>query len=65
MIILYFIKNFWIIVGYTLLNSILWYMIFLEMQIEQKRNYWLILGSICVILLSTVLIIKYYYNILF
>lgn len=65
MIILYFIKNFWIIVGYTLLNSILWYMIFLEMQIEQKRNYWLILRSICVILLSTVLIIKYYYNILF
>ena len=61
MIILYFIKNFWIIVGYTLLNSILWYMIFLEMQIEQKRNYWLILRSICVILLSTVLIIKYYY----
>lgn len=65
MIILYFIKNFWIIVGYTLLNSILWYMIFLEMQNEQKRNYWLILRSICVILLSTVLIIKYYYNILF
>lgn len=65
MIILYFIKNFWIIVGYTLLNSILWYMIFLEMQNAQKRNYWLILRSICVILLSTVLIIKYYYNILF
>lgn len=65
MIILYFIKNFWIIVGYTLLNSILWYIIFLEMQNEQKRNYWLILRSICVILLSTVLIIKYYYNILF
>lgn len=65
MIILYFIKNFWIIVGYTLLNSILWYMIFLEMQNKQKRNYWLILRSICVILLSTVLIIKYYYNILF
>ena len=65
MIILYFIKNFWIIVGYTVLNSILWYMIFLEMQNEQKRNYWLILRSICVILLSTVLIIKYYYNILF
>lgn len=65
MIILYFIKNFWIIVGYTLLNSILWYMIFLEMQNEQKRNYWLILRSICVIILSTVLIIKYYYNILF
>lgn len=65
MIILYFIKIFWIIVGYTLLNSILWYMIFLEMQNEQKRNYWLILRSICVILLSTVLIIKYYYNILF
>lgn len=65
MIILYFIKNFWIIVGYTIFNSILWYMIFLEMQNEQKRNYWLILRSICVILLSTVLIIKYYYNILF
>lgn len=65
MIILYFIKNFWIIVGYTLLNSILWYMIFLEMQNEQKRNYWLILRSICVIILSTVLIVKYYYNILF
>lgn len=65
MIILYFIKNFWIIVGYTVLNSILWYMIFLEMQNKQKRNYWLILRSICVILLSTVLIIKYYYNILF
>lgn len=65
MIILYFIKNFWIIVGYTILNSILWYMIFLEMQNKQKRNYWLILRSICVILLSTVLIIKYYYNILF
>ena len=65
MIILYFIKNFWIIIGYTILNSILWYMIFLEMQNKQKRNYWLILRSICVILLSTVLIIKYYYNILF
>lgn len=65
MIILYFIKNFWIIVGYSLLNSILWYMIFLEMQNKQKRNYWLILRCICVILLSTILIIKYYYNILF
>lgn len=65
MIILYFIKNFWIIVGYSLLNSILWYMIFLEMQNKQKRNYWLILRCIYVILLSTILIIKYYYNILF
>lgn len=65
MIILYFIKNFWIIVGYTLLNSILWYMIFLEMQNKQKRNYWLILRCICVFLMSTILIIKYYYNILF
>lgn len=65
MIILYFIKNFWIIVGYTLLNSILWYMIFLEMKNKQKRNYWLILRCICVFLMSTILIIKYYYNILF
>lgn len=65
MIILYFIKNFWIIVTYALLNSILWYMVFLEIKNKKNRNYWLILRCICVILLSTVLIIKYYYNILF
>lgn len=65
MIILYFIKNFWIIVSYTLLNAILWHMIFLEMNNTKNRNYWLILRCICVILLSTILIIKYYYKILF
>lgn len=65
MIILYFIKNFWIIVLYTLLNSILWYMVFLEVNNKKNRKYWFILRCICVILLSTVLIIKYYYNILF
>lgn len=65
MIVLYFIKNFWIIVSYTLLNSILWYMVFLEIKNKKNRKYWLILRCICVILLSTILIIKYYYNILF
>jgi len=65
MIILYFIKNFWIIVSYALLNSILWYMVFLEIKNKKNRKYWLILRCICVILLSTTLIIKYYYNILF
>lgn len=65
MIVLYFIKNFWIIVAYVLLNSILWYMVFLEIKNKKNRKYWLILRCICVILLSTILIIKYYYNILF
>lgn len=38
MIVLYFIKNFWIIVSYTLLNSILWYMVFLEIKNKKKSK---------------------------
>ena len=38
MIILYFIKNFWIIVTYALLNSILWYMVFLEIKNKKKSK---------------------------
>ena len=64
MIILYFIKNFWIIGGYGVLTLLVSNLIFSEIH-EEKKDYLFITKCVCAWLFATIIIIKYYNNILF